>query len=320
MGKDREFNDVLDECLERLLRSGESIEQCLESYPKERADLEPLLRTGADVRKATRVEPGAEFKARARYQFHRALAQLNSKRPLWQRLWEWEWRPRLVTAATVILVILFTASSMGIATYQSMPGQVLHPVRLTAEEIWLARTPPGIARAQMHARLAERRVAEIMHLAIREDKSAKVEQVAQRLYYHLALIESLAAAEMVVARVHVVEEVRLLAELDAPDVEMDAPEAEVVVERVAEEIGPPGPAGPAGAPGTAVVFIPTTQAVAEDAAKWAQFKAVLEQQAADHLTALRGLLPVVSETARPALLTAIAVVEAGYERAIEGLE
>jgi hypothetical protein len=195
-----------------------------------------------------------------------------------------------------------------------MPGQFLHPVRLTAEEIWLARTPPGIARSQMHARLAERRVAEIMHLAMREDKSARVEQAAQRLYYHLATIESLAAAETVAARVDVLEQERAIVAQE------DAPVAEVVVERVAEEIGPPGPAGPAGAPGTAVVFIPTTQAVAEDAAKWAQFKAVLEQQAADHLTALRGLLPVVSETARPALLTAIAVVEAGYERAIEGLE
>jgi hypothetical protein len=318
MSKDREFNDVLDECLERLLRSGETVDQCLESYPKERG-LEPLLRTAVDVRKATRVEPGAEFKARARYQFHRALAQLNSKRPLWQRLWEWEWRPRLVTAATVILVILFTASSMGIATYQSMPGQVLHPVRLTAEEIWLARTPPGIARAQMHARLAERRVAEIMHLAIREDKSAKVEQVAQRLYYHLATIGSLVAAETVVARRHVVEVVRPLTEPDAPVVEKEAPLAEAGV-------GEAGPAGPAG------VIIPVTQAVAltaeeqrlhfmaEGAAKSAQFKITLQQQAADHLAALRGLLPVVSESAMPALLTAIAVAEAGYERAIEGLE
>jgi hypothetical protein len=305
MRNDRGFNDVLNKCLERLLGSGETVEQCLQSYPEERG-LEPLLRTALDVRKATRVEPRAEFKARARYQFHLALAELNSKRPLWQRLWEWEWRPRLVTAATVILVILLAASGMGIATYHSMPGQLLHPLRLTAEEIWLARTPPGIGRAEIHAGLAGRRVAEIIYLAKREDKSAKVEQVAQRLYYHLAMIESLAAAEIVVARVHMVGQERLLqiGPEAAAEIERVAP----VAEAAAEVIEPPA------------VIILTAQAVAEDAARWAQFKAVLEQQASDHLTALRGLLPVVSETARPALLTAIAVAEAGYERAIEGLE
>jgi hypothetical protein len=205
---------------------------------------------------------------------------------------------------------------MGIAAYHSMPGQLLHPLRLTAEEIWLARTPPGIARAQMHARLAERRVKEITSLVKREDNGAKIEQVAQRLYYHLATIESLVAAETVAARPHGVEVVRPLTGLDAAAVAKDAPVAEAGV----GEAGPAGPAGAPGPAGPAVVLIPTTQAVAEDAAKWAQFKAVLEQQAADHLTDLRGLLPVVSEAARPALLTAIAVVEVGYERAIEGLE
>jgi hypothetical protein len=288
MRNDRGFNDVLNKCLERLLGSGETVEQCLQSYPEERG-LEPLLRTALDVRKATRVEPRAEFKARARYQFHLALAELNSKRPLWQRLWEWEWRPRLVTAATVILVILLAASGMGIATYHSMPGQLLHPLRLTAEEIWLARTPPGIGRAEIHAGLAERRVAEIIYLAMREDKSAKVEQVAQRLYYHLAMIESLAAAERAVPTVEVVEQERL--------------------------VGPAVPAMPEAAI-EGEHLLPTAKQVT----RWAQFRIALEQQAADHLADLHSLLPVIPESARPALLRAIAVAEAGYERAIEGLE
>ncbi|HAZ32101.1 MAG TPA: hypothetical protein DCY61_05355 [Dehalococcoidia bacterium] len=293
MRKDREFNDVLNECLERLVDSGESVEQCLESYPEESTELEPLLRTALEVRKASAVQPSAEFKARARYQFHLALAELKPRRRLW------EWRPRWVTAVALILVVLFAGSGMGVATYHSMPGQLLHPVRLTAEEIWLARTSPGIARAQIHAQLAARRVAEIVYLTGREDRSAEIEQVAQRLYYHLATIESLAAAETVVTRRHVVEEVRPMTGLEAP-----------VVEVVVEKEGP-GEIGPAG---------PAALLTAKKVTRWAQFRASLEQQAGDHLADLRNLLPVVSESARPALLTAIAVAEAGYERAIEGLE
>jgi len=83
-----------------------------------------------------------------------------------------------------------------------------------------------------------------------------------------------------------------------------------------------GEAGPAGAAEADVVGTAAAGAgeghlllTAEEAARWAQFKTTLEQQAADHLAALRGLLPMVSESARPALLTAIAIAEAGYERA-----
>ncbi|MCL0058660.1 hypothetical protein M1O47_03160 [Dehalococcoidia bacterium] len=316
MRKDSEFSNVLEECLERLLRNGETVEQCLERHPEQSTELESLLKTALDVRKASAVQPSAEFKARARYQFHLALAELKPVR----RLWGWEWRPRWLTAAAIILVVLLAGSGMGVATYHSMPGQLLHPMRLTAEEIWLARIPPGIARAEIHRELATRRVAEIVYLAEREDRSAKIERVAQRLYYHLATIESLAAAERVVAMTP--GEVTPLATLDAAAVEKhDAvPQAVAGVEDIGEigPEGPQGPAGPAGPPG-GITLTGLTGAGAQDA-RWIQFRETLKQQEAAHLADLRNLLPVVPESARAALLTAIAVAEAGYDRAIEALE
>ena len=316
MRKDSEFSNVLEECLERLLRNGETVEQCLERHPEQSTELEPLLRTALDVRKASTIEPSAEFKARARYQFHLAMTELKPAR----RLWGWVFRPRWQKAAAIILVMLLAGSGMGVATYHSMPGELLHPVRLTAEEIWLARTPPGIARAEIHRELAARRVEEIVYLAEREDRSAKIEQVAQRLYYHLATIESLAAAERVVAMTP--GEVTPLSTLDAAAVEKhDAvPQAVAGVEDIGEigPEGPQGPAGPAGPPG-GITLTGLTGAGAQDA-RWIQFRVTLKQQETAHLADLHNLLPVVPESARAALLTAIAVAEAGYERAIEALE
>ncbi|MCL0056576.1 hypothetical protein M1N81_03340 [Dehalococcoidia bacterium] len=316
MRKDSEFSNVLEECLERLLRNDETVEQCLERHPEQSTELEPLLRTALDVRKASAVQPSAEFKARARYQFHLALAELKPAR----RLWGWVFRPRWQKAAAIILVMLLAGSGMGVATYHSMPGELLHPVRLTLEEMWLAQTPPGIARAEIHRELAARRVEEIVYLAEREDRSAKIEQVAQRLYYHLATIESLAAAERVLAMTP--GEVTPLSTLDAAAVEKhDAvPQAVAGVEDIGEigPEGPQGPAGPAGPPG-GITLTGLTGAGARDA-RWIQFRATLKQQEAAHLADLHNLLPVVPESARAALLTAIAVAEAGYERAIEALE
>ncbi|MCL0063935.1 hypothetical protein M1N83_01835 [Dehalococcoidia bacterium] len=316
MRKDSEFSNVLEECLERLLRNGETVEQCLERHPERRTELEPLLKTALDVRKASAVQPSAEFKARARYQFHLAMAESKPVR----RLWGWVFRPRWQAAIAIILVILLAGGGMGVATYHSMPGELLHPMRLTAEEIWLARIPPGIARAEIHRELATRRVEEIVYLAEREDRSAKIERVAQRLYYHLATIESLAAAERVVAMTP--GEVTPLSTLDAAAVEKhDAvPQAVAGVEDIGEigPEGPQGPAGPAGPPG-GITLTGLTRAGAQDA-RWIQFRETLKQQEAAHLADLRNLLPVVPESARAALLTAIAVAEAGYERAIEALE
>ncbi|MDP3878948.1 MAG: hypothetical protein Q8Q07_01410, partial [Dehalococcoidales bacterium] len=54
--------------------------------------------------------------------------------------------------------------------------------------------------------------------------------------------------------------------------------------------------------------------------KRAKLKGTIESQAADHPARLRALLEKVPESARPALLRAIAVSESGYERALESLE
>jgi len=312
MRTDREFNDVLDKCLDRLLKNGETVEGCLRTYPEQSAELGPLLRTALDGRKASAVRPSAEFKARARYQFHQALAESQLKK----RPWGWEWRPRWLTAAAIVLLMLLAGGGVGIEIYHSMPGQLLHPVRLTAEGIWLAQTPAGIARAKMHAELTARRVAEIVYVAERSDRSAKIEQVAQRMYFHLATIESLAATEIVVAGTTELGDERLSRfELEIAEAEREGRSAKEQVHM--GEVGmvrEPGPIVPAGAAGLRL-----TETAAKEEATRMSFRAALEQQAVGHLATLRGLLPVVSESAQPALLTAIAITEAGYERAIRAV-
>src|SRR3989304_2343381 len=52
MRKNKEFNEILDKCLERL-RQGASIEQCLADHPGQGGELRPLLETGAMGKQAT---------------------------------------------------------------------------------------------------------------------------------------------------------------------------------------------------------------------------------------------------------------------------
>ena len=68
MKRDREFQEILDECLEKVLR-GQTIEQCLQDYPDYASVLEPMLRTAVRAKRATNIYPRPEFKDRARHQF-----------------------------------------------------------------------------------------------------------------------------------------------------------------------------------------------------------------------------------------------------------
>ena len=80
MKKAREFDNILDECLERVLIKGETVEQCLAQYPEHAAELEPLLRTALETKEAVAIKPRPEFRERASYQFQAALREMESKK------------------------------------------------------------------------------------------------------------------------------------------------------------------------------------------------------------------------------------------------
>ncbi len=74
----KEFEHILDECIERLLQ-GESLEQCLQDYPEQAAELETLLQVVLAARKASAVEPRPEFKVQARQQLSSVLCRQKPK-------------------------------------------------------------------------------------------------------------------------------------------------------------------------------------------------------------------------------------------------
>ena len=191
MNRGKEFNNILDECLERLLVKGDTVEQCLESYPEHGAELEPLLRTAVAANKALSIQPHPEFKARARYQLNSLLQEVKPKR----RLPVLGWQPRWAMALAVFLVVLLSiGGGTALAADRIMPGSPLYPVKLATEQVRLTLTRSDIGRAELCATLADRRVAEIAYM-VNKGKHRQVERIAQRLDKHLTMITSLSLAE-----------------------------------------------------------------------------------------------------------------------------
>jgi hypothetical protein len=189
MKRDKEFNNILNECLERLLVKGETIEQCLRRYPGQAAELKPLLKTALVTKRVSAIQPRADFKARARYQFRSALkeAAAKSRPPL-------GWFPRWATVATIALVLLLAGSSTVVAAGSSMPDSPLYPIKLAVEEARLALTFSPIGKARLCAELADRRVAEIIYMANKGD-AQQVELITQRLDKRLLMLAVLALAQ-----------------------------------------------------------------------------------------------------------------------------
>jgi len=190
MKKTKELNNILNDCLERLLVKGETIEQCLQSYPEHAAEIEPLLQTAMATKKAVAIQPRPEFKARVRYQLQSALQEVKPKRALPF----FGWQPRWAVAIAVVLVVLLAGGSTVTAAGDSMPDSPLYPVKLATEQVQLTLTPSDIGKAELHAKLADRRVAEIVYIT-NKGKPKQIEQIAQRLNKHLAMIASLPLAE-----------------------------------------------------------------------------------------------------------------------------
>jgi hypothetical protein len=186
MKETKEFNNILDECLERLLVRGEAVEQCLVSYPEQADELEPLLRTALEAKESLAIQPRPEFRARARYQFGSALREVKPKR----RFFFLGWQPRWATAVAAVLILLLGGGSTVAAAGNSMPDDLLYPVKLATEEVQLTLTRSNMGRAELHAELADRRVAEIIYMADKGD-AQQVEVIAQRLDKHLVMVAGL---------------------------------------------------------------------------------------------------------------------------------
>jgi len=195
MNQNEKFNNILSECLDRILK-GETIEQCLGSYPGQVKELEPLLRTVLAARIASKIQPRAEFRAKARYEFQSAMramaAKESQRRPLFSLHWQWHsgWAIAIIA---IIIVVLAGGGTMAAAD-NSMPDSTLYSVKLATEEFQLALTSSDLDKTELNARFASRRADEIVYLASKGDVD-HVNVTAERLSNNLESMTELAGNE-----------------------------------------------------------------------------------------------------------------------------
>lgn len=323
MSTTREFDNILNECLERILVRGDTIEQCLGSYPEQATELRSLLETALTTKQATAITPRLEFRERARYQFQAALREAEQKRA--PRSF-FSWQPRWATVvATALAVFLLGGGGTVAAASNSLPDEPLYPVKLASEQVRLALTPSPIGKADLYLKLTDERVAEITAMAER-GRTKHVEEATERLNEHLVAVVALTAPQgampvgiMMAPSTQMATSQEALAEppLAAPPAsEITMPEArQAPVKGMVVPAATPAPLRLGNASDNRTSSKEFTRLDKE-----ARVKIIIARRAAENAEALHKALEHAPESCKPALRRAIALSEEGYRQALRSLE
>lgn len=359
MGKEKEFNDILDECLDRLMFKGDSVESCLSDYPQYTDELKPLLEASLITSRVSSLEPDKEFKAKARNELFAVLREAEEKRS--RSIFRFGVQPRWAGVVAVIVTLLIATGSTAAASVSSMPDDFLYPVKRATEQVQLAFTFTNLGKAEAYARMANRRVEEIIYMA-NENDVGEIEVLATSLDSNLNSIAEYSYKEDNADRTTSDEGTMMFSEKAAVTEESEAAateqsifattgetpgsdddtasggltdEEKVDEEPVTEEIGVEESVDNESAPAPIIVQptkpevnveIPPTRITVQPASsgQWLsqreELNLTVNNQAITNIQALYKLLDAVSESTREVILKAIEISERGYGIAIESLE
>lgn len=140
-------------------------------YPEQRGALLELLLVAQALRSAPVVTPSLDFRVDARQQLIARLPSRRSRRAVLVNVFSGAWRRRLVVSqalllrvTVIFLVGVVLGSSVAVAAAQSLPNDVLYPVKRTIEQARLAFAPDSASSGDLRLEFAAERLAEVQRL------------------------------------------------------------------------------------------------------------------------------------------------------------
>jgi hypothetical protein len=333
MSRKRKFDDILNECIERVLQ-GEPVEACLAAFPEHAAELEPLLRTAVATRKATDIRPRPEFRQRAAYEFQTAIRYVRTKQPGSLR-----WQVRWVTAISVVVILLMAGTGTVAAASNSLPDEPLYNVKLFTEDVRIAFTPSALGKAELYAEFTDTRVNEIIQMADK-GKVEQVEKATERMNRSLTAIAKLTRPAGEIETAEDVTTQVLSAASAAPTPPTTAPAAAMNVtapNTAQRQTSPPTPAQSTTPNFTAPHVPPSIQKATPTPAPTPEkftsanatklvgtgkieLKTTVSKQAIKNTQDLKEVLKRVPDTVKPSIEKAIDVAGKGYDEALKNMD
>ena len=181
---DVNVNDALNHCLE-LLDQGLTVEECLQRYPTLSEELTPLLLLAAQTQSAVEaVVPSPEAHRAGLGRITDAWVAMQERerrrsRGPWRLL-----RRSWVLAAAAVLILAFGGWTTASAAQDSVPGEILYPIKQTQERVLLLVVITESRKANLHAQFAETRAKECAKLASKGGDIDTLNRTAERIEIH----------------------------------------------------------------------------------------------------------------------------------------
>ena len=169
---------ILAECLEAIDRGERTVAQCLDAYPEQRAELEPLLAVIARLQatppitiskahveaSAARLVDKIKAMPRQTQPLEMPVSQSPASPALGQRLRDWFFppRPAISWALGLILLIFLFGRFANNAVVNARPGDTLYALRIRLEERAVQRLDDPVARVEQHLTIAAARLDDLL--------------------------------------------------------------------------------------------------------------------------------------------------------------
>lgn len=193
---DKDEIDALNTCLE-LLDQGIGIEECLARYPEAAPQLEPMLRLALE---ATHLGETIKIPADAQRNGIGRIADAWMKHQV-KNSDQW-WRVARPLAKSwalsivAVMILGFGGWTTSTVAADSVPGEVLYPVKKAQERALLVVTFSDRRKAELHAKFAHKRTQEIVKLVDRGKSQAAMERTAERMAHHTRRVVTLMGGEL----------------------------------------------------------------------------------------------------------------------------
>lgn len=188
------IEEILDICLDRILKGQETIDIILDDNPKLADELRPRLEAALWLTaQKPNTDPRPEFisassqRLMARIQQEsRAQKQSRQQSPsFWQNLFT---SKKLAFQFGLVAIVIFStilfSSTVALAAQSAIPGELLYPVKTSLETVQLAITTSPVEEAKLHIQYADRRLVEIQTLSALDDYE-KLDGVVNNLDEHV---------------------------------------------------------------------------------------------------------------------------------------
>jgi hypothetical protein len=181
------IEEAFNDCFERL-SFGESLGSCLRSYPQYAAELDMMLRVAYDVkRRAYPIQPRPEFKYWSRVRLQ-GVQDYMSRHTAPQKSGSFNLRRNLAISMAGLLVLVIASSGTAAASGEALPDQPLYGVKMAVEQAQVSLATSDIDRAEIYAKLAEKRAHEIEAMA-RQGKAEYLVSTSAKMDYQLEQAE-----------------------------------------------------------------------------------------------------------------------------------